>query len=91
MRSGGDLMERLAAQGRSSYEEREAAEIVRKIAGALSHCHSVSCCRRRRRRQFLSLALQRSLVLCPPSGLVLWLVWIGSGLVLMLFTLFCVQ
>lgn len=41
-RSGGDLMERLAAQGRSSYEEREAADIVRKIAGALSHCHSVS-------------------------------------------------
>lgn len=40
--SGGDLMERLAAQDRSSYEEAEAADILRKVAGALSHCHSVS-------------------------------------------------
>eukprot|EP00903_Cladosiphon_okamuranus_P018338 g16870.t1 len=38
--SGGDLMARLAAQGRSSYEEAEAADILRKITGALSHCHS---------------------------------------------------
>eukprot|EP00752_Nemacystus_decipiens_P012366 g10961.t2 len=38
--SGGDLMARLAAQSRSSYEEAEAADILRKIAGALNHCHS---------------------------------------------------
>lgn len=35
-------MERLAAQGRPSYGEAEAADVLRKIAGALSHCHSVS-------------------------------------------------
>lgn len=35
-------MERLAAQGRTAFEEREAADLVRKIASALSHCHSVS-------------------------------------------------
>ncbi|CBJ30894.1 n/a [Ectocarpus siliculosus] len=38
--SGGDPMERLAAQGRTAFEEREAADLVRKIASALSHCHS---------------------------------------------------
>lgn len=35
-------MARLAAQGRPSYGEAEAADVLRKIAGALSHCHSVS-------------------------------------------------
>lgn len=37
------MMARLAAEGRTSYEEHEAATLVGKIAGALSHCHSVSC------------------------------------------------
>ncbi|CAM9514821.1 unnamed protein product [Scytosiphon promiscuus] len=38
--SGGNVMERLAAEGRTSYEEHEAATLVGKLAGALSHCHA---------------------------------------------------
>lgn len=35
------MMSRLAEEGRNSYEEPEAVKLVKKIVGAIRHCHSV--------------------------------------------------